>query len=128
MSKGLSQYPVNSPLLDSNGNFNIPWMKYLKAIGDDMLTANTSRFLQIKTIEPITNKVKSVDGPIRYTISGAIVFGVYSNPTKTVDEAVALPAPAVAQFQLGSQVINAGVTSVTIPASEKFVQFWYFVN
>jgi len=128
MSKGLSQYPVNSPLLDSNGNFNIPWMKYLKAIGDDMLTANTSRFLQIKTIEPITNKVKSVDGPIRYTISGSIVFGVYSNPAKTVDEVVALPAPAVAQFQLGSQVIEAGVVSVTIPVAEKFVQFWYFVN
>lgn len=128
MSKGLSQYPVNSPLLDSNGNFNMPWMKYLKAIGDDMLTANTSRYLQIKTIEPVTNKVKSVDGPIRYTISGAVLHGIYSNPNKTADETVALPAPSLSPFTLGSQTIGVGVTSVVIPANEKLVQFWYFVN
>lgn len=122
------QYPVNSPLLDNSGNFNMPWMKYLKAIGDDMLSANTSRFLQIKTIDPVTNKVKSVDGPIRYTIDGARLHGVYSNQSKTADEVVELPAPAVHSFFLGSQKINAGVTSVNIPASEKLIQFWYFVN
>jgi len=127
MSRNLTQYPVNSPLLDANGNFNMPWMKYIKAIGDDMLSANTSRFLQIKTILP-DNTVKSVDGPIRYTIAGAILSGVYSNPNKIVDEVVALPAPSVSKFQLGSQVIEIGVTSVTIPAAEKFIQFWYFVN
>lgn len=128
MSKNLIQYPVNTPLLDSSGSFNMPWMKYLKAIGDDLLSANTSRYLQIKTIEPVTNKVKSVDGPIRYTISGAVLHGIYSNQTKTADETVLLPAPSLSPFILGSQTINAGVTSVVIPVGEKLVQFWYFVN
>lgn len=127
MSKNLIQYPVNTPLLDGSGAFNLPWMKYLKALGDDMLYANQSKFLQIKTIQPDTT-VKSVNGPIRYTISGAVLFGVYSNDAKTADEIVALPAPSISQFQLGGQIVNAGVTSVTIPSAEKFLQFWYFVN
>ena len=128
MSKNLTQYPTNTPLLDPNGAFNMPWMKYLKAIGDDMLKANTSSYLQIKSIDPNSSKVTSVDGPIRYTISGAVLYAVYDDPNKTSDSIVILPAPSVAKFTMGSQTINAGITSVNIPANEKFVQFWYFVN
>ena len=106
MSKMLMPIPIGNPILDTPNAFNIAWQKYLKAIGDDLLTAN---------------KVQ-VAGNFKYTINANICAGTYSGAGETIT----LPYPALLGVAIGSEVYPAGTKQVTI--SDAFVQFWYIVD
>ena len=111
MSKMLMPIPVGSPILDAPNSFNITWQKYLKAIGDDLLTAN-----RVMT-----------SGNLSYTINANICASTYARSNAT-PETVKLPYPALLGFAIGSTVYPAGTKEVTFGALDSFVQFWYIVD
>lgn len=111
MSKMLMPIPVGNPVLDGPNSFNIAWQKYLKAIGDDLLTAN---------------KVQTL-GNLKYTINANICAGTYSRNNAT-PETITLPYPALLGFAIGATVYPAGTKQVTFGALDSLVQFWYIVD
>lgn len=111
MSKMLMPIPVGNPVLDGPNSFNIAWQKYLKAIGDDLLTAN--RVLSI--------------GNLKYTINANICAGTYSRNSAD-PETINLPYPSQLGFQIGATIYPVGTKQVTFSATDTFVQFWYIVD
>lgn len=111
MSKNLMPIPVGNPVLDNPNSFNIAWQKYLKAIGDDMLTAN---------------KVQG-SSTFKYVINANICFVTYSRDNAT-PEVVKLPYQSLLGFAIGTAIYPAGTKEVTFNALDSFVQFWYVVD
>lgn len=111
MSKMLMPIPVGTPILDTPNSFNITWQKYLKAIGDDLLTAN-----RVMTV-----------ANLQYTVNANIVACTYSRNNAT-PETINLPYPALLGFAIGSSIYPAGTKQVTLGALDSFVQFWYIAD
>lgn len=111
MSKNLMPIPVGNPVLDNPKSFNIAWQKYLKAIGDDLLTAN--RVVNI--------------GNLNYTINANICACTYTK-ADAVLETIKLPYTALLAFSIGSQIYPAGTKEISFGTTDTYAQFWYIVD
>lgn len=116
MSNNLFPIPAATSVMSSN-TFTDVWMRYFKAIGDDLLTAN--RLVQ-------TNAPKC-----QYTVNGNRCDMVYETSTP-VETTVKLPFPPAAAFvvvtDVGSTWYPSTVKTITIPGTALYAQFWYLVK
>ena len=116
MSKNIIGMPANSPLMQTATQLSMPWMKYLKALGDDALTANK-----------LSNSASS--NSFKYTINANICFYVYSvNELPSADVEITLPYTALTAFEFNGAIYQAGTKKVIIPASKSFLQGWYMID
>jgi hypothetical protein len=116
MSKNLMGIPTNSPLMQTATQLSIPWMKYLKALGDDALTANK-----------LANSASS--NSFKYTINGNICFYVYNvSELPIADVEITLPYTALTAFEFNGAIYQAGTKKVIIPATKSFLQGWYMIS
>ena len=113
MSKNLMPMPVGGDILQSPSAFSMPYMKYLKAIGDDLLTANK-----------VVNNADTKD--FKYTINANICFFTYYTTTPSVtDITIALPYKALLAFDVGGSIYSPGTKNIIILANKNYVQGWY---
>ena len=117
--------PSGTPILEPTGNQFAPvWMRYLKALGDEWVTANRVSVQQ--ETDPTTKK--PVATGLRFTPNGNAIFCVFQRPTGSVKTAFSLPFPAALPFEALGAVQASGTASVTIPAGTDFAQWWYLAT
>lgn len=133
MSKQLFPIPVTTPIMQNAGGnqFGITWQKYLKAIGDDLLTANLVKDVTEQVQDPNfpldpTKKI-TVNTGLKYTINANICACTFE-ATLTANKVLRLPYVSLLGFSVDSTVYPAGTKQVTIPAGTGFTQFWYIVD
>lgn len=128
MSKNLIPIPVGNPVLDNPNAFNIAWQKYLKAIGDDLLTANLVKNVTEQIPDPNNpSKMITVNTGLQYTINANICACVF-NKQLVADKVIALPYPSLLAFEFNGAVLPAGTKNITVPVAVQFLQFWYIVD
>lgn len=130
MSKNLFPIPVTTPIMqDAGGNqFGITWQKYLKSVGDDLLTANRLVTSYETTPDPDNagKVIKKANG-LKYTVNGNVCFCAVELPNADGTQ-ITLPYTSAVAFQVQSTVFPAGTKFITIPSGVPFCQFWYFVD
>jgi len=133
MSKQLFPIPVTTPIMQNAGGnqFSITWQKYLKAVGDDLLTANLVKDVTEQVQDPNfpsdpTKKI-SVPTGLKYTINANICACTFDK-TLAFDKEIILPYVSLLAFKVDSVLYPAGTKRITVPASTAFVQFWYIVD
>ena len=108
--------PVGGLIQQSPNAFALPYAKYLKAIGDDLLTAN-------KAVNDSTTK------DFKYVINANICFFTYFVANVSVsDIAITLPYTALLAFDVNGVVYAPGTKIITIPANTAYVHGWYVCN
>lgn len=112
MSKMLFPIPVDSPILQTPNQFSITWQKYLKAIGDDLLTAN---------------KIIQLTKEINYTVNGNLLFYNFQRSSSVGDILIKLPYPNSLSFKFDGVMYNKGSNQVTINAGTDYLQDFYFI-
>lgn len=112
MSNMLFPVPVDTPILMSNTQFNITWQKYLKAVGDDLLTAN---------------KIITIDKDFNYTINGNQCFYNYYR-TSEGDISIQLPYKSALPFKISNVLYIKGTNRIIIPSTIDFLQDFYFID
>ena len=104
--------PAGTPILDEGGRqFATTWGRYLKALGDELLTAN---------------KVSS-SGDLSWVANGNAIFCTWkASIAPATAVSIALPFPARLPFPGpdGSEVA-VGASSVTVPAGITLTHWWY---
>ena len=129
MSKSLFPAPVVGPVMQSKdaNQFSMPWNKYLKALGDDMLTAN--RVDNAKVCSDM-NKLKS----FKSTVNGNLCYWTYYTDTPAlVDLVYDLPYASLLAFDVTTitgtvSVYGPGTKRVTVPANTTLLRGWYVVD
>lgn len=107
--------PVGGAILQSTESFTLPYSKYLKAIGDDLLTAN-------KVIDTSTNGFK-------YVINANVCFFTYYVAAASItDITVQLPYKALLAFDVLGTVYAPSTKVITIPAKTTYVHGWYICD
>lgn len=133
MSKALFPIPVTTPIMQNAGGnqFSIAWQKYLKAVGDDLLTANlvkdVTELVQDPNFPLDPTKKISVNTGLKYTVNANICACTFDKQL-AADKELVLPYTSLLGFAVGSTVYPAGTKRIIIPASTAFVQFWYVVD
>lgn len=133
MSRSLFPIPVTTPIMQNAGGnqFGITWQKYLKAVGDDLLTAN--KVVDVKTLVQDPNypldptKKISVNTGLKYTVNGNTCLCTWDR-LLAGDLELVLPYTALLKFAVGSTVYNAGTKKVSFSTGNDFAQFWYVVD
>lgn len=104
--------PVGGNVLQSTSTFTMPWMKYLKSIGDDLLTAN--------------KVVNSNSKDFKYVINANICFFTYyTMEPSVVDIAIQLPYKALLAFDVAGVVYAPATKNISILANTSYVHGWY---
>lgn len=117
--------PAGTPILEEGGKQFAPvWMRFLKALGDEWLTAN--RVSRQQEIDPATQKPRPTG--LQFTPNGNAIFCVFQRPTGSTKTAFSLPFPAALPFEALGAVQDSGASSVTIPAGTDFAQWWYIAT
>lgn len=131
MSKMLMPIPVGNPVLDGPNAFNIAWQKYLKAIGDDLLTANKvqniTEVIQNPNYPNDPTKKLTVNTGLQYVVNGNTCSCIFDKQL-TADKTIALPYPALLRFEAGGTIYPVGTKSITFTVAVPFMQFWYVVD
>jgi hypothetical protein len=111
--------PVDTPIRDlsvSRDTFSIPWMMYLKAIGDDALTANIAY-----------NSRQNQN--FKYVVNGCECRCIYYTATPSdKDQVLDLPYTALLAFDINGAVQVPGTTQISIPAGTGYINFTYIVK
>ena len=107
---------ATTPLTNNNKDFSLPWSRYLKALGDDLLLANN-------IINLPSNK------NFKYTLNANICFCTYYNTTLLADtQIIILPYTAQLAFDVLGTVYAPATKQIDIPANTAYVHFWYVVT
>ena len=124
--------PAGTPILEEGGKQFAPvWMRYLKALGDEWVTANrVSRQQEADPtdIDPRTGKPRLKDTGLQFVANGNALFCVFQRPTGSAKTTFSLPFPAALQFDALGAVQPSGASSVTIPVGTDFAQWWYIAT
>lgn len=105
--------PVGGDILQTSSTFNLPYAKYLKAIGDDLLTAN---------------KIVNGNGSnnFKYVINANICFYTYYTTTPSTNPiTILLPYKALLAFDVDGSIYAPGTKSILIPANKNYIHGWY---
>jgi len=111
MSNMLFPIPVDSPILQTPNQFSITWQKYLKAIGDDLLTAN---------------KLITVQKDFKYTVNGNLLFYNF-NRTVQGDVEIVLPYQTKLKTKFDGKIYSEGTKSIIIFSGTDYLQDFYFI-
>lgn len=111
--------PIETPLVDNTKlQLSLPWERYLKYMGDDLLQAN------------LTNNSKdNID--FKYTLNGNTCFCTYYQTGKGLSDPnnklpnIILPYTALLAFDINGFVYAPGTTVITIPSGSTYIHFWY---
>lgn len=117
--------PSGTPILEAQGNQFAPvWMRYLKALGDEWVTAN--RVSTQQETNPATGKPAPTG--LRFTPNGNAIFCVFQRPSGSTKTVFPLPFPAALPFEALGTVQASGAVSVAIPVETNFAQWWYLAT
>jgi hypothetical protein len=139
MSGKLFPVPVETPVSDDPKfgglKFGAIWMRFLKAISDDLLAANIANNLPTTSItSPV---VPDVSAPvlaataraIKYVLNANLCVVTYYVPAAlTVPIVFNLPFTALLAFDIDGAAYPEATKSVTIPANIAYLRFWYIAS
>lgn len=118
MSKQNFPIPTSTPICDetkySGLRFGMIWNRFFKAIGDDVLKANT-----ITTDRNL---------PFSYVVNMNIVVVTWYSQVPLPSTVIQLPYPAALAFDAESTVHEPGTQSITIEAGTLYTRFWYIAD
>jgi hypothetical protein len=114
MSNKIMPMPVDTPVIDRNATnaLTVPWQMYLKALGDDALSAN----MAVNARETRSFK---------YVVNGCLVYCVYYQVQPQAEQEVTLPYTALLAFQVLDVVYPPGTKTVVIPANTEYLDFQF---
>lgn len=137
MSNALFPVPIDTPVSDETKfaglKFGSIWMRFLKAISDDLLAANILNNLAPSTITSTATltpaQLRATAQGIKWVLNANLCVVTVSLP-ESVAEPVefALPFTAAAAFDVNGTFKPAGAKSVTIPAMTTYFRFWYIAS
>lgn len=135
MSTNLMPIPTGTPITVQGSNgFTMPWERYFKALGDDLLTANSISYLgdstKLSTVDyslPRYAKLKpDINTNLQYVVNGNLCLCTYYAETPvSTDVVLKLPFTAALAFDINGFLYLPGSVTVTIPAMTQYVRFWY---
>lgn len=139
MSQALFPIPTDTPVSDDPKfgplRFGAIWLRFWKAISDDMLAANIVNNLPVTSItspvEPDVTKavLRAAALAFKFTLNANRVECTYYNTTPlTVPLTLNLPYTAALAFDIAGTVYEPATLSVTIPANIGYVRFWYIAQ
>lgn len=120
MSNANFPIPTGTPVSDepkySGIRFGMIWNRFFKAIGDDVLRANT-----ITTTKQDPN--------LSYVINMSLVVVTWYSPTPLVAaKTIQLPYANALAFDTGNTIYAPGTQTITLQPGTSYLRFWYVAD
>lgn len=120
MSNANFPIPTGTPVSDepkySGIRFGMIWNRFFKAIGDDVLKANT-----ITTTKQDPN--------LAYVINMSLVIVTwYSETPLASSKTIQLPYASALAFDIDGEMFTPGTQTITLQPGTSYLRFWYIAD
>lgn len=126
--------PVETPISDdpktSGLRFGMIWMRFLKAISDDLLAAGVVNNTPTSSVTaPALSDVQRAAAAraFKWVLNANLCLVTYDN-TESPALTVRLPFTALLAFDIDGTRYPAGTREVTIPAGTSYIRFWFIAQ
>lgn len=126
--------PVETPISDESKHsgirFGMIWMRFFKALSDDLLAATVVNNSATSTVTaPALTEIQRAAAAraFKWVLNGNVCLVTYDNTTSPA-LTVQLPFTALLAFDVDGVRYPAGTKSIEIKAGTSYIQFWYIVQ